>query len=204
MQPVESQVLVGRYVRVEPLAPEHADGLRAIADPALYRYLFETPEAFDEWFDRAATSTDPLYFAVVAEGRAVGRAAIMRIDLANGVAEIGSILWGPGLARTRGATEAVCLLAGHLFSLGARRVEWKCDNRNAASKAAALRLGFAPEGVFRQHMVVKGENRDTAWFSLLDREWPARRQALQTWLYPDNFDADGRQRTALRRSDCGS
>ncbi len=101
------------------------------------------------------------------------------------------------MRRTPAATEAVYLLTDHLFALGARRVEWKCDNRNEASKAAALRFGFTFEGVFRQHMVVKGENRDTAWFSLLDSEWPARRRALQAWLSPANFEATGRQRSAL-------
>ena len=121
----------------------------------------------------------------------------MRIDLPNGVAEIGNVLWGPQLRRTPAATEAVYLLTDHLFALGARRVEWKCDNRNEASKAAALRFGFTFEGVFRQHMVVKGDNRDTAWFSLLDSEWPVRRRALQAWLSPANFEATGRQRSAL-------
>lgn len=197
MQVVERRVLVGRDVTVEPLDHGHAGDLCEITDPALYQYLFEAPDGFDEWFERAVLSRDPLYYAVVVDGRALGRVAIMRIDLANGVAEIGSILWGPELARTRGATEAVYLLAGHLFSLGVRRVEWKCDNLNEASKAAAVRLGFTFEGVFRQHMIVKGENRDTAWFSLLDHEWPARRRALRTWLDPDNFDAAGVQRSAL-------
>ena len=179
------------------MARRHGDDLRDIDDPALFRYLPQTPADFDEWFGAALTSADPLYFAAVVGGRAVGRVSIMRIDLPNGVAEIGNVLWGPQLRRTPAATEAVYLLTDHLFALGARRVEWKCDHRNEASKAAALRFGFTFEGVFRQHMVVKGENRDTAWFSLLDSEWPARRRALQIWLHPANFDATGRQRSAL-------
>jgi len=142
-----------------------------------------------------------LFFAAVdpATGRAEGRLALMRIDPANGVIEIGHILFGPRLARTRAATEAVFLLTRHIFDdLGYRRFEWKCDDRNEPSKRAALRFGFTPEGVFRQHMVVKGESRDTAWFSMLDREWPARKRIFERWLDPDNFDEAGWQRTPLR------
>jgi hypothetical protein len=114
------------------------------------------------------------------------------------VIEVGHILFGPRLARTRGATEAIYLLARHVFDdLGYRHFEWKCDGRNEPSKWAAQRFGFTPEGVFRQHMIVKGENRDTAWFSMLDREWPAPRQAFERWLDPANFDEAGRQWTRL-------
>jgi RimJ/RimL family protein N-acetyltransferase len=194
MRPVEPVVLAGRYVRLEPLGSHH-DGLREIVEG--FDFLPEHPQDFDEWFPSAQASCDPLFFAAVIGGAAAGRAAIQRIDLPNRVAEIGHILWGPRMRRTPAATEAVFLLCDHLFGLGARRVEWKCDNLNDASKAAAIRLGFTAEGVFRQHMIVKGENRDTAWFSLLDREWPARRATVLAWLDPANFDAAGRQRRAL-------
>lgn len=199
MRPVGPVVLAGRRLRLEPLSPAHEAGLRAITDPQLYRYLPEYPEDFDAWFPAALASTDPLFFAAVVDGHATGRASIMRIDLPNGVAEIGNVLWGPDLRRTPAATEAVFLLTDYLFGLGARRVEWKCNDRNEASKTTARRFGFTFEGVFRQHMIVKGHNRDTAWFSLLDREWPRRREAVEAWLDPGNFDTEGVQRRALER-----
>ena len=198
MQPVERRPLVGRYVRLEPLSTAHETDLRGIDDPALFRYLPQTPDDFPGWFASALTSRDPLYFAAVIDGAVVGRVSVMRMDLPNGVAEIGNILWGPQMRRTPASTEAVFLLLDRLFGLGARRVEWKCNDLNEASKAAAVRLGFTFEGVFRQHMMVKGENRDTAWFSLLDHEWPARRQAIIEWLGEDNF-RQGRQRRPLQR-----
>jgi RimJ/RimL family protein N-acetyltransferase len=203
------QVIGGRYVRLEPLdAARHGDDLYAACSGPeaedLFRYLFEAPPTdradFDPWLVKASASEDPLFFAVVdqATGRAVGRLTFMRIDPAHGVIETGSILFGPALARTRGATEAIYLQARHAFDdLGYRRFEWKCNDRNEPSKRAALRLGFTFEGLFRQHMVVKGENRDTAWYSMLDSEWPARRQAFEQWLAPDNFDRDGQQRASL-------
>jgi RimJ/RimL family protein N-acetyltransferase len=157
---------------------------------------------FDAAVAALAASDDPLFFAVVdrATGRCEGRQALLRIEPAHGVVELGHILWGPGIARSRAATEAFALTAGYVFdTLGYRRLEWKCDADNAASRQAAIRFGFAYEGRFRQHMVVKGRNRDTAWFALLDEEWPARREALEAWLAPSNFDDAGRQRTPLRR-----
>lgn len=198
MRAVEPGVLAGRYVRLEPLADPHLAGLRAIRNPELFEYLPDHPDDFDAWWPAACESTDPLFLAAVVDGVAAGRVAVLRMDLDNGVAEIGHILWGPRMRRTPASTEAVLLLAEHLFGLGARRVEWKCDDRNEASKAAARRLGFTFEGVFRQHRIVKGRNRDTAWFSLLDREWPARRAAIGTWLAPANFTPSGEQRTRLR------
>jgi RimJ/RimL family protein N-acetyltransferase len=195
MRPVERRVLVGRRVRLEPLGSAHAE-LDLITEA--FDYLPEYPEDFAQWFAPAQRSRDPLFFAAVVDGRAAGRMAIQRIDLPNGVAEVGHILWGPQMRRTPASTEAVFLVVDHLFSLGARRVEWKCDNRNEGSKAAALRFGFTFEGVFRQHMLVKGENRDTAWFSLLDREWPQRRRVILTWLQDTNFDDEGRQIVPLR------
>ncbi len=198
MQPVERRTLVGRYVRLEPLSAAHEPDLREIDDPALFRFLPQTPDDFPDWFASALTSRDPLYFAAVMDGVAVGRASVMRMDLPNGVAEIGNILWGPRMQHTPASTEAVFLLADRLFGLGARRVEWKCNDLNEASKSAAVRLGFTFEGVFRQHMIVKGHNRDTAWFSLLDHEWPARRRAILAWLREDNF-VQGQQRQPLQR-----
>jgi RimJ/RimL family protein N-acetyltransferase len=123
----------------------------------------------------------------------------MRIDPAHGVIEIGHILWGPAIARTRVATEALYLAASYVFDeLGYRRFEWKCDNNNEPSKQAARRFGFTFEGVFRQHMVIKGRNRDTAWFSIIDADWPRLRAGFEVWLAPDNFDGAGRQLSKLR------
>jgi RimJ/RimL family protein N-acetyltransferase len=205
----QKRTLEGRYVRLEPLDPaRHGDDLfNACSGPDaedLFRFLFETPPAdradFEPWLAKVASSADPMFYAVVDQttGRAVGRLTFMRIDPAHGVIETGSILFGPELARTRGATEAIYLQARHAFDdLGYRRFEWKCNDRNEPSKRAALRLGFTFEGLFRQHMVIKGQNRDTAWYSMLDREWPARKQAFERWLAPENFDQNGQQRTSL-------
>ena len=121
----------------------------------------------------------------------------MRIDQAHGVIEIGNIMWGPALRRTRAATEALYLFADHVFALGYRRFEWKCNDLNTPSKRAAIRFGFRPEGVFRQHMVVKGASRDTAWFAMTDGDWLRLRPCYEAWLSPDNFDARGRQRRRL-------
>ncbi len=198
-------VLDGFYARLEPLDPaRHARDLfraaRAEGAEARHRYLFDAvpadEESFTRWAEGAAASDDPLVFAVIdkATGRAEGRQALMRIDPKHGVVEIGSILWGPAIARTRVATEALHLAAAHVFdTLGYRRFEWKCDDRNVPSKKAAARFGFTFEGVFRCHMVVKGENRDTAWFSIVRPEWPKLSAAFTAWLDPSNFDAAGRQ-----------
>ncbi len=149
--------------------------------------------------DGAAATSDPLFFAVVPHrtGRAEGRQALMRIDPANGVIEVGSIMWGPALVRTREATESIFLFAEHVFGLGYRRFEWKCNDENLTSKRAAERFGFTFEGVFRQHMVVKGKNRDTAWFAIVDTHWPLLRERYLDWLRPENFDPAGRQRSPL-------
>jgi len=199
----------GRYVRLEPLDPErHGDGLynaSSVEDAAeRFRYLADYPpisrEDFQPWLENSQ-SLDPLFFVLIdkATGRIGGRQALMRIDPANGVAEIGSIYWSEGFSRTRLATEAFHLAACHIFDdLGYRRFEWKCNDRNEPSKKAALRFGFTYEGLFRQHMVVKGENRDTAWFSILDHEWPAIRAANETWLSAANFDREGQQLTSLQ------
>ena len=200
--------LDGRYARLEPLARGHADSLfRASSGAgaaARFAYLFDEPPASEEemraWVARAAAGEDPLFWAVVerASGEAAGRQALMRITPEHGVIEIGNILWGPAIARTRVATEALYLAARHVFEdLGYRRFEWKCHDRNEPSKAAALRFGFRYEGLFRQHMWMKGANRDTAWFAMVDGDWPAVRGAFERWLEPSNFDADGRQRSRL-------
>jgi RimJ/RimL family protein N-acetyltransferase len=197
----------GRSARLEPLDPaRHGDDLfeAGPTDAALLRYLperlFQDRASFQPWLDKAAASEDPLFFAAVdkTSGRAEGRLSLMRFDPAHGVIETGHLLFGPRLGQTRGATEAVYLLARHVFDdLGYRRFEWKCNNRNEPSKRAAIRFGFTFEGVFRQHMLVKDRNRDTAWYSLLDGEWPAARAAFEAWLDEANFDADGRQRRSL-------
>jgi RimJ/RimL family protein N-acetyltransferase len=205
-------VLEGRHARLEPLdAMRHGDALFAASMAAgageRFRYLFDSPmdrASFQGWLERSAASSDPLFWAVIdrATGRAEGRQALMRIDAGHGVIEIGSILWGPAMAGTRVATEAHLLFASHVFStLGYRRLEWKCDDRNQASKRAALRFGYRFEGLFRQHMVVKGQNRDTAWFAILDRDWPALEARCRAWLDPANFDAAGRQRQPLAAID---
>jgi RimJ/RimL family protein N-acetyltransferase len=201
-------VLHGRYARLEPVDPKrHGDALFAasMAPGAAerHRWLFETPvdrESFQLWLEEKRRMDDPLMFAVIdtATGTAEGRQCLMRIDTVHGVIEIGSILWGPAMARSRIATEAMYLFAKHVFDdLGYRRLEWKCNALNEPSRRAALRFGFSHEGVFRNHMVLKGLSRDTAWFSMIASEWPGLKAAYQRWLEPENFDMDGRQRTRL-------
>jgi len=198
----------GRYARLEPLHfATHATSLYQAASAAgegdRFRYLPDGPpadfSAFTRWFEMAVALEDQLFFAVIdkATGRAEGRQALMRIDTANGVIEIGNIMWGPAMTRTRVATEAFLLFADRVFALGYRRFEWKCNNLNEPSKRAALRFGFTFEGIFRQHMVVKGLNRDTAWFAIIDAEWPRLKAGFEAWLRPENFDEEGRQRTRL-------
>jgi len=199
--------LEGARVCLEPLDPErHADDLLAAAggDPQLWDYLpygpFADAAELRSWLAERAASPDPLFLAVVdlETGRAAGVVSYLRIEPEHGCIEIGHIWFGAELQRTPAATETIYLLARHAFDdLGHRRLEWKCDAANARSRRAAERFGFTFEGVFRQHMIVKGRNRDTAWFSLLDGEWPAARAAFEAWLAPGNFDADGRQRSSL-------
>jgi RimJ/RimL family protein N-acetyltransferase len=206
----ERVTLKGRWVTLVPLdAAAHADVLYEgsngdAAREAVWAYLFDGPyssrDEFRASIEAKARSSDPLFFAVIdnASGQAVGYQTFLRIDPPNRVIEVGNILYTPAMQRTAGATEAQYLFAAYVFDeLGYRRYEWKCNNLNAPSKRAALRFGFTFEGVFRQHMIVKGRNRDTAWFSMLDSEWPARRAAYEQWLAPDNFDASGRQKIAL-------
>jgi len=201
--------LEGRAVSIVPLDPvAHAGALFAGAggerNEALWTYLFEGPfdsrVAFDAHLNQKASSDDPLFLAILDKpsGDAVGYAAYMRIEPAHRVIEVGSILFTPRLQRTIGATEAMYLMARHIFEdLGYRRYEWKCNALNAPSRSAAERLGFTFEGIFRQHMIIKGRNRDTAWFSMLDSEWPRRKAAFERWLDLSNFDANGQQRVSL-------
>ena len=163
---------------------------------------FDSFEAFEAQLKEKCASEDSLFFAIVdnADGRAKGRAAFMRIEPMDRCLEVGHIVYGPALQRTPYATEAMYLMARYVFEeLGYRRYEWKCDVRNEASRRAALRLGFTFEGIFRQHMIVKGHNRDTAWFSMLDSEWPNRKRNFERWLSPANFDEAGHQRISLSK-----
>jgi RimJ/RimL family protein N-acetyltransferase len=202
--------LVGTRVVLEPLdAGRHGDALFAAAtggaDPQLWRYLGYGPfdgdrPAFDAHLAEQQAAADPRFYAVVDvwTERALGVVSYLRVEPAHGAIEIGHIWFGAELQRTPQATETVYLLARHAFeALGHRRLEWKCDAANARSQAAARRFGFTYEGTFRQHMIVKGRNRDTAWFSILDGEWPAIQAAFKAWLAPQNFDDDGRQRASL-------
>lgn len=201
-------VLEGAFCRLEPLDPaRHGDDLFAASMAPCaedrFRYLFESPQEradFEDWLTRAAAADDPPCYAVIdhASNRCEGRQSLMRITPEHGVIEIGGILWGPAIARTRVTTEALSLLARYAFDeLGYRRLEWKCNASNAPSMRAARRFGFTYEGTFRQHMMVKGENRDTAWFAIVDADWPALRNAFERWLLAENFDEHGLQKVRL-------
>ena len=201
--------LDGRFVSLTGLdVAQHGDslfdGMQGPEGDALWRFLFDGPytdrAVFDDALRAKSGSNDPLFLAIVdrPSGLAVGYAAYMRIEPSHRVIEVGSVLFTPRLQRTPGATEAMYLMARHAFeTLGYRRYEWKCNALNEPSRRAALRLGFSYEGLFRQHMIVKGRSRDTAWYSMIDTEWPRCRAAFEAWLSPDNFDADGRQRRRL-------
>ena len=199
--------LTGRYVVAEKLDPDkHGADLWAAVKghDDLWDYMGQGPfhdeKAFRAFLDERAGSTDPLAFAVVdkASGKAQGIVTLMESRPAQRVVEIGNIVYSPSLQRTRNATEIQYLMARHVFDdLGYRRYEWKCNALNLPSRRAARRFGFTYEGTFRQHMIVKGRNRDTAWFAMLDNEWPGRRAAFERWLAPENFDAEGRQRESL-------
>lgn len=204
-------VLDGHYARLEPLDPaRHADGLFTAlmeeAAPDSHLYLFETAMSradFQTWIEAKAARKDILTYIVIDKhsGRIGGRQDYMRIDQTHGVIEIGSIHWGPSIAKSPVTTEALFLHAKHAFDdLGYRRYEWKCHNLNEPSKKAALRFGFTYEGLFRQHMVAKGKNRDTAWFAMIDADWPAIRRAYEAWLDPANFDENGTQKMTLAES----
>jgi RimJ/RimL family protein N-acetyltransferase len=206
MRRPERVTLEGRHVKIVPLdAAAHEAALYAGSrDVELWRYLFNGPYTdqaeFGSWLLGREKSVDPLFFTILAgaSGAPAGYCSLMRIEPAHRVIEVGNILYLPRLQRTVGATEAMYLLARYVFEdLGYRRYEWKCDALNAPSRRAALRLGFTYEGIFRQHMIVKEKNRDTAWYSMLDTEWEERKQAFERWLDAANFDGEGRQKTPL-------
>ena len=205
----ERITIPGRYITLVPLnASAHADALwhatKGEENDSLWLYLFDGPyrerTTFDAALQSKEASLDPFFFAIIdnATGQATGMASLMRIDPKHRVIEVGSILYSPLLQRTRGATEAMYLLMRYAFeSLNNRRYEWKCNALNEPSRRAALRLGFTFEGIFRQHMIAKGQNRDTAWFSIIDSEWPATKNAFENWLSEENFTTGGKQKRAL-------
>jgi RimJ/RimL family protein N-acetyltransferase len=202
--PAAATELAGRHVSLRPVSVADAEALfEAGRDPAIWTYLPYGPYAgVEEMRARLAEiegSTDPLFLTVVRDGQPQGIVSYLRIDTDNGSIEIGHIWFGTALQRTIAATEAIYLLARHAMDdLGYRRFEWKCNALNQKSRRAAERFGFTFEGIFRNHMVVKGRNRDTAWYSITDHEWPAIRAAFEAWLAPGNFDAEGMQRRPLR------
>jgi RimJ/RimL family protein N-acetyltransferase len=201
-------VLEGRWCRLEPLDPDrHARALHEAnaldTEGRNWTYLpvgpFASFEDYDRWLRAMAAGADPLFFTLIdaAPDRPVGVASYLRIDPPAGSIEVGHINFSPLAQRTRAATESMFLMMREAFRLGYRRYEWKCDALNGPSRAAAERLGFTFEGIFRQATVYKGRNRDTAWYSILDGEFPVLERAFGRWLTPDNFDVDGRQRRRL-------
>lgn len=202
-------VIDGRYARLEPLDPAtHAEALYAAVsldeEGRRWTYLpygpFEDLDSYRAWLERVAAPDDPLFFAIIdrERGEAAGVASFLRMAPEHGVIEVGHLQFSPLLAQTRAATDAMYLMMAHAFDdLGYRRYEWKCDSLNAPSRQAAQRLGFIFEGEFRQAVVYRGRNRDNAWFSITDAEWPALRASFERWLDPANFDDEGRQRTRL-------
>lgn len=204
-------VMAGRYCRLEPIDPgRHSGELHAAnlldMEDHIWIYLpygpFKQLADYQAWMEQTCLGDDPLFHAIVdsVSGKAVGVASYLRIDPAPGVIEVGHINYSPALQRTPAATEAMYLMMKRVFEeLGYRRYEWKCDNLNARSRKAAERYGFTFEGIFRQATIYKGRNRDTAWFSVLDSEWPGTKAAFEAWLSPDNFGGDGVQRESLSK-----
>ena len=206
--PPSRQSMVGRSCHMEVLDTErHASDLHEAnlrdKDNRIWTYLgygpFGSLHEYRIWVDEVSSSNDPLFYAIIdsATGKAVGVASYLRISPANGSIEVGHINYSPLLQRTPAATESMFLMMKRVFESGYRRYEWKCDALNARSRAAAQRLGFSYEGVFRQATVYKGRNRDTAWYAAIDREWPALQEAFTCWLDTSNFDNEGRQRRRL-------
>jgi RimJ/RimL family protein N-acetyltransferase len=199
--------MAGRYCRLEPMDERFAHDLHAAAaldvDGRTWTYLPYAPPASEEdyrrWLVTTCLGDDPLFFVLVdvATGRAVGQASYLNIKPAQGSIEVGHLYFSPLARRSRVTTDAMSLMMRRAFELGYRRYEWKCDALNAPSRAAAERLGFTYEGLFRQATVVKGRNRDTAWYSVVDGEWPRLKATFEAWLAPENFDASGRQRRRL-------
>lgn len=201
--------LEGRFARLEPLdAERHArdlyDATHGPDREAIWAYIGDGPfsdfESFRASLATKAQSEDPLFFAIVdkASGKATGYSTLMRIDVPNRVIEVGNIVYGSAMQKTPLATEVQFLLMRHAFDdLGFRRYEWKCNALNAPSRKAAVRYGFVYEGLFRQHMIIKGRNRDTAWYSIVDGEWPVIKKAFEIWLAPENFTPNGQQKKSL-------
>ncbi|MEM9100487.1 MAG: GNAT family protein [Pseudomonadota bacterium] len=201
----DDAVMEGQYCRLERLDPCHGpdlfEALSEDRDGRVFTYMpngpFHDLEAYLAWLKAEAPCPDPLQFAILVEGRAVGTASFLRIDPGAGSIEVGYITFSPRLQQTTAATEAMFLMMQWAFEAGYRRYEWKCNAMNAPSRRAAERFGFSYEGIFRQAQIVKGQNRDTAWYAAIDSEWPALKAAFQTWLAPENFDPNGRQRQSL-------
>jgi RimJ/RimL family protein N-acetyltransferase len=202
------ELIKGRFCRLEPInSAIHAADLFAAnaldVEGRNWTYLSYGPfpdlESYRLWIETTCVGHDPLFFAIISSkiGKAVGVASYLRITPASGSIEVGHINYSPLLSRTPTATEAMALMMNQVFALGYRRYEWKCDALNAPSRAAAQRLGFSFEGVFRQAIVYKGRNRDTAWYAVIDKEWPALKEAYEKWLSPNNFNVDGTQRSRL-------
>jgi len=194
-------------MRLDPVSVAHhgVSLYKNVAGEDIWTWMpygpFADETAFLAWLKDRETARDPWFYAMVKRdsSEALGLGAFMRFDAANGVIEIGNIWMSPKLQRTRESTEAIFLMMRHCFDdLGVRRLEWKCDALNAPSRAAALRFGFVFEGVFQQHMIIKGRNRDTAWFAIIDKDWPKIRTGFETWLGEGNFDAAGVQKVGLR------
>ena len=199
-----SDPMDGRYIKLLPLRREHAAGIfEAFRDAPreLWTYMgfevFQSTEHLEQLVDEILGSKSWVPFAAEVEGRLQGFASYLRVDPPSGVLEVGSIFWSPALQKTVASTEAIALMLDHAFGLGYRRVEWKCDALNDPSRRAADRLGFGYEGTFRKATHYKGRNRDTAWYSMTDEEWPARKAAFDTWLDPSNFDGQGSQMRSL-------
>jgi len=204
----ENRPLIGRYCRLEPFdMARHCTGLfaayRVDETGKNWTYLpfdgFDDPAKFEAWAQETCTKSDPFFYAVIdpESDQAIGIASFLRINPAAGSIEVGWINFSPLLQGTRASTEAMYLMMREGFRLGYRRYEWKCDSLNAPSNRAAKRLGFTFEGIFRQALVYKGRNRDTAWYSVLDGEWPALKTRFERWLSPENFSADGQQKSPL-------
>ena len=203
------KTLIGDRVRLEPLnVQSHGDSLwracKSSTNPTLWTYMLSGPftsaSDFRDWVDSRAAAHDAVFYAVVetSTNRAIGVVSFLRIDPENRAIEVGNISYFDELARTASATEAMTLMAAHVFELGYRRYEWKCNALNAPSVSAAERLGFSFEGVFRNALTAKGHNRDTAWFAMTVEDWPKIRDAHRTWLSPANFDDSGKQHQSLR------
>ncbi|MEM7056755.1 MAG: GNAT family protein [Pseudomonadota bacterium] len=197
--------LIGQSCRLEPLSVEHAADLYAAhghdTEGRNWTYLpagpYETFEGYRDWVWEAAASPDPMHYTIITDKGPVGTASYLRIAPSAGSIEVGYITFSPLMQRTRASTEAMYLMMKWAFEAGYRRYEWKCNALNIPSRTAAMRLGLSYEGVFRQAQIVKGGNRDTAWYAAIDSEWPAIQAAMETWLADDNFDADGRQKQSL-------